>query len=386
LIGRSLLVGIATLALAACDSKPLPSPAAETPGVGDTSGDAGASGARAEGGASTGGAVTGGEPTRLAVLEQARIVSDQAADNFQRASAGVDFGSEPVRRAALRVTLESPCFPFAKWADPGVPSGQRWPAACDAFDRTLSVTLDEPEPGTAGPPAIELLHAVTPFGGPLTVEADVTDVVNGLPGQHQLSVHIDTFSDADGLVSGSQGEWIASAELALFPGEAPRHVLAVVPLIFEAQTEPDPAPVSFEVPPGAGNARIEYRVTGHGQAVSPDCFGPAEEFCQRTHELRLDGALLTELLPWRDDCSELCTLTSNDSGFGPRSYCAENPCGDPNSVRAPRANWCPGSASPPFILDSTSLTRAGTHELSRSIPALAPGGIWAVSATYFAFE
>jgi hypothetical protein len=37
-----------------------------------------------------------------------------------------------------------------------------------------------------------------------------TDLVNGLPGTHQLRLTIDTFSDAEGIVSGSAGEWIGS--------------------------------------------------------------------------------------------------------------------------------------------------------------------------------
>jgi hypothetical protein len=385
LVQARLLVALATLVLPACASKPLNQPAAGSTGDSTLGGDASVS-AGAGGAAGQGDRAGGGEPTRLVVLDAAPIASDQAAENFQHASASVDFGSEPVSRAALHLTLESPCFPFDKWAEPAVPNGQRWPAACDAFDRILYVALDERETPAEAPLPIELLRAITPFGGPLEVEADVTDIVNGLHGKHTLTVHIDTWSDADGLVSGSQGGWLASAEVSLWPGKAPRHVLSVVPLVFETQTEPDAAAVSFEVPKGAGNARIEYRATGHGQASSPDCLGPAEEFCRRTHELRLDDTLLNDVVPWRDDCAELCTLTKNDSGYGPTSYCAENPCGDPNSVRAPRANWCPGSATPPINIGASALTEPGMHQLSRRIPALAAGGVWRVSATYFAFD
>ena len=376
-------------ALTACESKPLdvsPDPAA----TGGQPGDGGQTGAEAGDGGSppgTGGAVSDplGEPLRIQVLSGEHISSNESAKNFQRALADVDFGQEAVAKASLRVTLESPCFPFARWAEPGVPDGQNWPALCDAFDRTLSVSLDEPDPASSSAPGLELLRAITPFGGPLEVEADVTDIVNGLPGQHELRLRIDTWSDADGLVSGSNGEWLASAELLLWPGTPPRRVLAVVPLVLGAQTEVEADPVSFQVPAGTADARIEYRVTGHGGAFAPGCLGPAEEFCQRTHELRLDGELLPELRPWRD-CSDMCTPTRNDSGYGPREYCAENPCGDPNSARAPRANWCPGSGTDPFLLQAPALTVAGEHQLTRSILELAPGGTWYVSATYFAFE
>lgn len=393
-LGRQIFqwAGSAALvvALAACQSKPLDS-IPGSPGSGGKTGSSGQGGAElaADGpqAAGEGGATAGalGEPLRLQIFSSTHISSSQSAEYFQRAFAELDFGQEPVAKASLRVTLESPCFPFARWAEAGVPEKHNWPALCDAFDRTLSVTLDETAPASSGAPGLELLRAITPFGGPLDMETDVTDVVNGLPGRHLLGLRIDTWSDADGLVSGSNGEWLASAELLLWPGTPPRRVLAVVPLVLGAQTEVEAPATTFEVPTGTGSARIEYRVTGHGSAFAVGCLGPAEEFCPRTHELRLDGELLQELRPWRD-CSDMCTLTRNDSGYGPSQYCAENPCADPNSATAPRANWCPGSATAPFVLQAFALEAPGEHELTRRIPELAPGGTWYVSATYFAFE
>lgn len=323
------------------------------------------------------------EPSRTVLLDSVVISSDADALHFQSATADVDFGEASVASAKLLVELTSPCFPFSKWAEQGVPDGQRWPARCDAFDRTLSVSLDDAEPD-ATPPGIELVRAVTPFGGPMQLEVDVTDVVNGLPGLHRLRLRIDTWSDADGLVSGSSGEWQASVSLETTLGAAPRRVLAVVPLVLESQTAADATPVELRVPQGVGSARLDYVVTGHGGVPELGC--TAEEFCQRAHELRLDGQLLEELFPWRSDCGNLCTITANDAGAGPSSYCAENPCGAPESVRAPRANWCPGSVTPPFVIEKAALTVAGRHELTRSIRGLREGGQWRVSATYFAFE
>jgi hypothetical protein len=323
-------------------------------------------------------------PMTLEVLSEVTISSDPEAEHHQLAEGDVNFGSAEVERATLRMTLESPCFPFDGWDELEIPSGHRWPLLCDAFDRGLSLTLD-PGDDEGDPPALELLRAVTPFGGPLELEADVTDVVNGLPGPHRMRLRIDTWGDAEGQVSGARGEWRASVELVLEPGPAPRRVLEVRPLVYEIQTVADAAELSFVAPDNAGSARLEYRVTGHGGAQDLSCLGPAEEFCQRTHELRLDGALL-ELLPWRSDCAALCTLTVNDGALGPPQYCAENPCGAPESVRAPRANWCPGSQTAPLVLDPTALTISGEHALRRSIPDLREGGSWQVSLSYFAFE
>jgi hypothetical protein len=323
------------------------------------------------------------EPETLRVLDARVVSSDPDAENFQQVSAEVDFGKAQVASAALRVTLESPCFPFSGWLEQGVPEGQNWPARCHAFDRALSVTLDDAGPDHPGP-GLELLRAITPFGGPIELVADITDVVNGMPGAHELRLTIDTFSDAAGLVSGSAGEWIASVSVVLQPGTPPREVVAVRPLLLEAQTSVEAEPLVFTVPEGVESARIDYRATGHGGAGDPQCIGPAEEFCRRQHLLLLDGEPIADLLPWRSDCATLCTMVDNDDAAGPASYCAENPCGDPRSVRASRANWCPGSATPPFELTSPVLTEPGTHELMRTIEGLREGGQWRVSATYFA--
>jgi hypothetical protein len=367
------------LGLSGCASLPLDNAPATG---GDASTAAGGAGENA--GESAGGDAGAPDAQRIDVLESVHISSDMASDHHQNAEGDVDFGSDTVARATLRLTLESPCFPFEKWATEGVAKGQRWPAPCDAFDRAISVTLDPSDDPAA--PAIELMRAITPFGGPLEVDEDITDVFNGLPGNHRLRVMIDTESDPDGLVSGSQGEWLASAALLITPGAAPRRVLAVTPVELDIQKAVDAAPAPFTVPKGAKSARLEYRATGHGQASDPSCIGPAEEFCQRTHTLTLDGDELLKLAPWRDDCDTLCTTTQNTSGEGPTSYCLENPCGDPRSVRAPRANWCPGSRTAPIMIEDARLLVSGDHELGASIAGLKEGGFWRVSATFFAFE
>lgn len=327
-------------------------------------------------------------PHTLLAFERVHLSSDPEAEHFQRASHVVDFGFEPVTRATLSVNLESPCFPFDTWTADSIPEGQAWPPLCDAFDRTLLVSLDDPADPETGKPGVELVRAITPFGGPMRFDADVTDVVNGMPGAHDLRVDITTYGDATGQVTGTHGEWLVSAALTFEPGPPPRRVLAVVPLVFGNVTEATPPPLPFRLPEGTRSARLEYRVTGHGGVMpAPGCIGPAEEFCPRTHSLALDGAPLDEFLPWRNDCASLCTLASFESDvLSIPEYCAENPCGAPASVRAPRANWCPGSVTWPRVVESAALSAPGEHELTLRIDQLEPGGLWLVSATAFAFE
>jgi hypothetical protein len=90
-------------------------------------------------------------------------------------------------------------------------------------------------------------------------------------------------------------------------------------------------------------------------------------------------------VPWRDDCDTLCTLAHQDNANGGFDYCKENPCGAIASVKAPRANWCPGSETPPFSWDLPGLRSEGKHGFRWQIDGEAQGGSWRLSAVYFAF-
>jgi hypothetical protein len=306
---------------------------------------------------------------------------------LRRRRVGFFFGSDPAAPATLFVELESPCFPFDKWTRASIPAGHSWPEKCDAFDRGLEISLDDPEPMSDGPPGLELGRAITPFGGPLSMQFDVTDAVNGLAGEHELSVKIGTWPDPDGKVSGAKGEWIVSAWLERQLGTPPRRVLAVIPLSYGSELTASSAPITFEAPEGAGSARIDYRVTGHGGAMTgTGCIGPAEEFCRRTHTLYVDQEAVDELVPWRTDCSSLCTIEHYESSVLSIDYCAENPCGATASVRASRANWCPGSLTSTYVVDAPALAVPGPHEFSWAINQVTEGGSWLLSATYYAFE
>jgi hypothetical protein len=383
-----------SLLAVACASEPLEKPSgasggsATTGGVGAASGEesGGSSGAgESSGGAAGGTAIK--HPGEL-LLDAIHISSDAQAEHFQRATVPLDLGSETVARATLFVELESPCFPFDKWTRESIPAGHKWPEKCDAFDRGFELSLDEPEPESGGPPALELGRAITPFGGPLSLEFDVTDLVNGASGAHSLSVKIGTWPDPAGLVSGAKGEWIVSAWLHRELGTPPRRVLAVIPLSYGSESLASAAPIAFEVPEGASAGRIDYRVTGHGGAMAgANCIGPAEEFCRRTHTLFVDQQAVDELVPWRSNCASLCTVEHYESALlSGLDYCAENPCGAIASVRASRANWCPGSLVSTYTLDTPALATPGPHEFSWAIDQVAEGGSWLLSATYYAFE
>ena len=305
--------------------------------------------------------------------------SDPTDPSYREIVAPIDFAQGPFASVTLVIELSTTCFPFEQWQDNPPPAGESWPADCDAFDRLFVWTLDDP--------AVELVRAITPFGGPMQLEIDITDVANGLPGERALRAFISTSADAAGQVSGSDGGWNVSAHIDVVPGPAPREILAVVPLYADEQEVAEGPTLPFEVPAEATGGRIEYRVTGHGGgSVATGCIGPAEEFCRREHTIFVDAIEIDRFEPWRDDCDSYCTLTHWGDPAGGFDYCLENPTGAVQSVRAPRANWCPGALTPPRVIDLSAVAVAGRHDLSWQIDQVAESGRWKVSATYFAWR
>ena len=66
-------------------------------------------------------------------------------------------------------------------------------------------------------------------------------------------------------------------------------------------------------------------------------------------------------------------------------YCQENPCGAIQSVRAPRANWCPGSVTPPRVEEPAAWGAPGAHSFSYDIDTIDGSGLWRVTAVVFAY-
>src|SRR6266545_3197194 len=178
-----------------------------------------------------------------------------------------------------------------------------------------------------------------------------------------------------------------SASRSTSLGPAPHEVLAVIPLYAGELPSGVLAPtVPFTVPSGTQSARLEYRTSGHGQGrIGIGCIGPAEEFCRRIQHVYVDRAMVKTVDPWRE-CDALCTPAHYGPMAGGIDYCLENPCGNMNSVRAPRANWCPGSMTPPFAWkDIAPLEVPGPHTFTFDVSTILPDGSWQVSAIYYAF-
>lgn len=326
-------------------------------------------------------------PYEVVAFDRIHLSSLERAEHFQRANRAIDLGKGPFERATLVVELESPCFPFSKWQQPGaIPQGHGWPAACDAFDRTFSFQL---LPRAEGEPGVELVRAITPFGGPMQFEVDLTDLLNGgFDAEQVIETSIDTWPDGQGRVSGSEGGWYVSATFHLVPGAPPRKVLVAQPLFNTSFAGPGEevvlGPYPVEVPEGATHAKLEVRSTGHGGGpMDGACIGHADEFCKRTHTVWIGGRQVDSVMPWVE-CADNCTVVDDDPD-APFAYCAENPCANHASARAPRANWCPGQVTPPHVVEHPFLRSPGEQEVSWRISRIADGGSWRMSAIYFAY-
>lgn len=331
----------------------------------------------------------GPQTFEVVLFDRARISSQSGTPNFHRVRAALPaLDGGPFSSVTLVTELDTTCFPFDTWATNRPPPGHNWPADCDAFDRNYEWRLIDPS-ADAGTPAIELLRAITPFGGPMRQDVDVTDVMNATAGPRQVEAHITTWSDAAGRVTGSNGGWFVSARLIVTRGPAPRRVLSVTPLLDRALGPADATQLlGFQTPPDATRVEVHYRATGHGGPTmsSPGCFGPAEEFCSRRHTWRADGVQLDTRPLLRTDCTTLCTLTQFPSASGGTiTACAENPCGAEASVRANRANWCPGSVTPPLVFSTPAWRAEGAHTFGFDVDRIATGGTWQVSATVFVY-
>lgn len=338
------------------------------------------------GGASAGDAGQGGAgPYLLLPFDKVRITSDATSPHFQGVSAAIDLRDGPFEQVNIGVELRSPCYPFESW--PSLEAGQFFPPECDAFSRTFSLLLDPPQQ-EGDPPPFELIRAATPYGGPLVVSADITDLANARPGKHTLHAHVGTWADPTGQTSGIRGGWDVSVKIVAQPGKPPRNVLAATPLLRGPQQDAQPgAAVPLAVPEGTSQARIEYRASGFGSGPGDaGCKGPAEEFCKRRHEFYLDGKKIKSSYLWRDDCADLCTIAHHEDPTWSHDYCLQNPTGAPEGVKQSRANWCPGSEVWPLQIQSEPLGAPGEHLFWYQIPKLAEGGWWLVSATFYAYS
>ena len=334
-------------------------------------------------------------PSEHKLLEREWFSGPMLGYDTQYMDRPFDLGAGPFAEVTLSFQLESPCFPFDKWSASPPPDGELFPAQCDRFDRLMYFEIDPAAEGDASAaPGLQVLRAITPYGGPMEKTVDMTDFANTTPGPHSLRSFLGTWVDDEGQVSGSDGGYFLSVTIRVKHGTPERRALAVTSLFsgwFSLETAE--ADLPFVLPEGTQRAQLQYLVTGHGGAMDPSsaCIGAAEEFCQRTHHLTVDDSELTPegyarpaFVPWRDDCGELCTRAQGHPMMG--AYCQENPNRMERSVTAPRANWCPGDSVAAIVaqLPAAQVT-PGMHRARFAIDDMYPDGRWQVALAVYAY-
>ncbi|BDD00492.1 PNGase F N-terminal domain-containing protein [Persicobacter psychrovividus] len=255
-------------------------------------------------------------------------------------------------------------------------------------------------------PAQELMRFMTPFGvgyySQDTVQAtknrkpayiakwedqvdwdqDITDRLPAVMGKEvYIGIWIDTWTKQGYKVSAD----ISIKEAHLANDVRPQTV--AIPLLNTiAYTGPQqafdylsrqPLTFDFEVPANLQDAQIKYLITGHGGHSGGD------EFVKNPNQIFVDGQLMLDFTPWRDDCASFrrfnpgsgVWMEAVDSAQWLDWKKMEYVNGDIQERVASsdfsRSNWCPGSVVDPVEIKLGDLAQ-GKHQLKIALPNSQP--------------
>lgn len=104
--------------------------------------------------------------------------------------------------------------------------------------------------------------------------------------------------------------------------------------------------VEIEIPENMQNPQLVYTTTGHGG------WGNGDEFNQTSNEIFVDGKSVFNIIPWRTDCATYRLLNPASGNFS----------NGMSSSDLSRSNWCPGTLTPPYIINLDDIT-PGKHLL-----------------------
>ena len=126
-------------------------------------------------------------------------------------------------------------------------------------------------------------------------------------------------------------------------------------------------------------------ITGHGGGSDPVCPNPADEFCQRTNRILVDGSQAWVDVPWRD----CCYPRGSANCIGCTDW---NACGYP-SCTFDRSGWCPGEIACHDNLDegcdqdlllTSRLTPGASHDIQYQIVDV--NGSWSRSLAVYWYD
>lgn len=124
--------------------------------------------------------------------------------------------------------------------------------------------------------------------------------------------------------------------------------------------------IEFDLTEDLKSAKLRYITTGHGGWENGD------EFVPKRNTILLDGKVVFDLTPWREDCGSYRLYNPVSGNFG----------NGLSSSDYSRSNWCPGTVTNPYLIDLGDL-KAGHHKIQVKIPQGKPEGssfsFWNVS-------
>lgn len=223
-------------------------------------------------------------------------------------------------------------------------------------------------------PLVELVRFFTPFGighynnrvkiDSLTwnqetyYKQDITDLAEMLQGDVWVGVWIGNY---DG------GGHKVTVDLKSYPGDFEWKdagiVSQVIPLfntcnVLEMAGQnygklfgTDSLTIKFEVPEERSIMKLRYITTGHGG------WGGGDEFNPKTNTILVDGEVMGEYTPWRQDCGRYREWNPVSGNFWDGM----------SSSDYSRSGWCPGTATQPVYFDLSFLT-PGWHTMTIAIP------------------
>ena len=117
---------------------------------------------------------------------------------------------------------------------------------------------------------------------------------------------------------------------------------------------------------GVENAWLEVTMTGHGGHSEGDEFTPCR------NQLELNGDLLMDTIPWRNDCASFRRFNpSSGVWLDTLEWRGQQITERIASSDLSRSNWCPGSMVEPYVYDVTTLLKE-TNSLVYRIPTSQP--------------
>src|SRR5690625_7980323 len=108
--------------------------------------------------------------------------------------------------------------------------------------------------------------------------------------------------------------------------------------------------VEFELKEDLKDAKLRYITTGHGG------WSRGDEFVQKKNTIYLNGKLIFDLIPWREDCGSYRLYNTVSGNF----------TNGLSSSDLSRSNWCPATVTNPYIIELGDLS-AVNHNIQIKI-------------------